>query len=101
MEKRRVGEVMQRDFVSVHPDETMDLVDDVMRLGRIRHMPVLDRGRLVGVVTQRDLLSAALSKSLEFEADERRTFLRSVKVEEVMTVEPEVIGKDKKEESEA
>ena len=88
----RVADVMERDFVSVRPDERLDLVEDVMRLGRIRHMPVIDRGRLVGIVTQRDLLSASLSKSLDFEAAERRRFMESVTVDEVMTLEPEVIG---------
>ena len=90
----RVGDVMERDFVSVRPEERLDLVEDVMRLGRIRHMPVIDRGRLVGIVTQRDLLSASLSNSLDFEAVERRRFMESVTVDEVMTLEPEVIGPD-------
>ncbi len=87
-----VGDVMERDFVSVRPEERLDLVEDVMRLGRIRHMPVIDRGRLVGIVTQRDLLAASLSNSLDFENAERRRFMESVTVDEAMSLDPEVIG---------
>ena len=88
----RVADVMERDFVSVRPDERLDLAEDVMRLGRIRHMPVIDRGRLVGIVTQRDLLEASLSTSLDFEAVERRRFMESVTVDEAMTLEPVVVA---------
>ena len=83
-----VEQIMQREFASVRSDERLDLVDDVMSLGRVRHMPVVDDGKLVGVVSQRDLLAASLSRVLEFDAQERRTFLRSVDVREVMAGRP-------------
>ena len=83
-----VERIMQRDFASVRSDERLDFVDDVMALGRVRHMPVVDDGKLVGVVTQRDLLAASLSRVLDFDRQERRTFLRSVDVKEVMAGRP-------------
>src|SRR5262245_8467352 len=83
---------MQREFASVRSDERLDFVDDVMSLGRVRHLPVVDGGRLVGVVTQRDLLAASLSRALDFDNQERRTFLRSVDVGEVMTKKPITVG---------
>jgi len=83
---------MQREFASVRSDERLDFVDDVMALGRVRHMPVVDDGKLVGVVTQRDLLAASLSRALDFDAQERRTFLRSVDVGEVMAKKPITVG---------
>jgi CBS domain-containing protein len=46
---------------------------------------VLENRRLVGIVSQRDLLAASLSRVLDFDAPERRTFLRSVDVAETMT----------------
>ena len=90
----RVEEVMARDVVSLGPSDRLDLADDVMRLGRIRHMPVLEGGRLVGIVSSRDLLAASLSKQLEFDVPERRTFLRSVVVSEAMTRDPVTIDPD-------
>ncbi len=84
---RPIAEIMRREFVSVKPDDQIDLVDDIMNLGRVRHMPVLDGHRLVGIVSQRDLLSASLSRLLDFDPTERRTFLRSIRVDEVMSRE--------------
>ena len=79
---------MQREFATVRSDERLDFVDDVMALGRVRHMPVVDDGKLVGIVSQRDLLAASLSRVLEFDRQERRTFLRSIDVREVMSSRP-------------
>ncbi len=94
-----ISEVMRREFVSLGKDELLDLAEDVMNLGRIRHLPVLDGEQLVGMVSQRDLLAASLSRVLDFEPADRRNFLRSVKVSEVMTtdvihVEPEATARE-------
>lgn len=88
-----VSDVMQSEVVSLAPGDRLDLVEDIMQLGRIRHLPVLDDGRLVGIVSNRDLLAASLSRALDFESQQRRSFARSVQVDEVMsrnvlTVEP-------------
>lgn len=88
-----VSDVMQTEIVSLGVGDRLDLVEDIMRLGRVRHLPVLDDGKLVGLVSNRDLLAASLSKALDFEPVQRRSFVRSVQVDEVMsrellTVEP-------------
>jgi CBS domain-containing protein len=80
-----VSTIMRTDFVTLKADDRLDFADTVMRLGRIRHMPVLEGDRLVGVVSQRDLFAASLSKVLDFEPGQRRTFLRAIDVREVMS----------------
>lgn len=95
LRRRRVSEIMREEVVTLTPKETLDLTQDVMNLGRVRHMPVLEGERLIGIVSRRDLLEASMSKALDFDAAARRTFLRSVEVGEVMakdlvTVDPDV-----------
>jgi len=89
--KRRLEEVMQTEVATLTPDERLDLADDVMQLGRVRHLPVLEGQRLVGIVSNRDLLAASLSTALDFESGQRRTFLRSIDVGEVMTPNPSTL----------
>jgi CBS domain-containing protein len=65
-----------------------------MTLGRVRHMPVVHGGKLVGVVSERDLLRASLSNLSEFGADQRRAFLHGVEIGQVMSTPPIVIHPD-------
>lgn len=84
LRQRPVSEIMRREVVTVAPKEKLDLTQDIMNLGRVRHMPVLDAGRVVGILSHRDLLAASLTKALDFDQASRRSFLRSVEVREVM-----------------
>jgi CBS domain-containing protein len=94
VEARRVSDVMQSEVVTLDASDRLDLADDVMRLGRVRHIPVLADGRVVGIVTQRDLLAASLSKALEFDPRQRRTFMHSIDVGEVMSREVVTVAAD-------
>lgn len=91
---RPVSEIMRTEVVTLAPNERLDLMHDIMKLGRVRHVPIVDGSRLVGIVSNRDLLEASLSKALDFDPGSRRTFLRSIDVEEVMTREVVSIGPD-------
>ena len=89
----RVSTFMQTEFVTLQPTDRLDVADDVMKLGQIRHMPVVEANRVVGVVSQRDLLAASLSRAMEIDPKDHRSFLRSVEISEVMsdrviTIEP-------------
>jgi CBS-domain-containing membrane protein len=85
LRQRPVSEVMRREVVTVGAEEKLDLTQDIMNLGRVRHLPVLDDDqRLIGMISHRDLLAAAMTDVLDFDAGSRRTFLRSIEVREVM-----------------
>ena len=88
-----VWAVMRGDVRTVEPTDRLDLANVVMKLGAIRHLPVVEDHRLVGVVSQRDLLAAALSSALEPDPREA-LLLRTVLVEEVMTRDPYTVGLD-------
>lgn len=89
---RPISEIMRTEFASLRPNDRLDLADQVMKLGRVRHLPVLDAdGRLVGIVSNRDLLEASLTTVLSFETTERRGFLRSIGVAEVMKPDVETV----------
>ena len=64
----------------------LSIADTVMRNERIRHLPVLgDAGRLVGIVSQRDLFFNALVRALGHGTVARDRALGSIAVKEVMT----------------
>ena len=54
-----VADLMTRDVVTLGPRHHIKRVAREMQLGRIRHIPIVDKdGTLVGLVTQRDVLAA-------------------------------------------
>jgi CBS domain-containing protein len=85
---------MSRKMVTISESDTLSTVEDIMTLGHVRHMPVVRAGKLVGVVSERDLLRASLSNLTEFAREERRAFLQVVEIARVMSAPPIVIDVD-------
>jgi signal transduction histidine kinase len=56
-----VQEIMTRDLIIVSPENTVDECMRIMTDRRIRHLPVLDRGKLVGIVSIGDLVNAVIA----------------------------------------
>ncbi len=83
-----MGTLVRRHFVSVGPGESLLDADRIMRLARIRHLPVVEEGCLVGVLSHRDILHASIARLEERESGERMEYLRGITIAEVMHREP-------------
>ena len=94
MGQTRVRDLMQEKIVTIGASDRLSTVEDIMTLGRVRHMPVVQGGKLVGVVSERDLLRASLSNLTGFDSSERRAFLNGVEIARVMSAPPVVIEAD-------
>lgn len=86
-----VRDIMPDTMVTVSEGDRLSTVEDIMRLGRVRHMPVVSAGTLVGVVSERDLLRASLSSLTDFKTDTHRAFLHGVEIAKVMSAPAIVI----------
>ncbi len=90
----RVQDVMTPEVATLQRNDRLSTADNVMRLGRIRHMPVLEDGSLVGLVTQRDLFRGALLKALGYGSKAEQTMLDTLAVKEVMATDLVTIAPD-------
>jgi len=91
----RVGDLMTRAVVSIDPDETLDRVREIMQDGGFHHVLVVDDGRLVGVISDRDVLRS-MSPFLERELMNRRQDENTLrrKAHQLMTRHPQVARED-------
>ena len=86
-----VRDIMTREVVTLFEEDNLVGVEEGMQKFRFRHLPVVDEGRLVGLVTQRDMLRVAAS-SLEHGAHQKThklkesAFVRDVMLRDLVTV---------------
>jgi CBS domain-containing protein len=75
-----VGDFMTRELVTVSESDDIALAESMLRLGGIRHLPVVRHGQLVGLVTHRDVLRSAATRDH-----------RSTTAADIMTRDPEAV----------
>lgn len=99
MPDKTVREIMKSKVETLGRNDTLDIAHDVMSLDRLRHLPVVDEGRVVGVVSQRDLFQRSLGAALGYGEVSHKKLLHTILVKEVMsepaiTVTPESTVKE-------
>lgn len=63
--KKKVGDIMSRNLHEVGPDDSVEEAAAVMTRHRINRLPVVENGRLVGIVTRGDIISGLGTKHAE------------------------------------
>ncbi len=83
-----VAHLMSTDLFTVRPDDLVDLAASVMEWRHIRHVPVEDdEGRLVGLISHRDLLRLLAQGMLSRGAKE--VTVKEIMIRDLMTIAPE------------
>ncbi len=75
---------------SIGKDQTLAAAEKLMSKHGIRHLPVLDGGKLVGIISDRDVKFLETFKDV----DATKVTLDSMYVEKVFTVEPDALLDD-------
>ncbi|MDD1622423.1 MAG: CBS domain-containing protein [Methylococcaceae bacterium] len=84
----RVAELMTSKVFTVEPSDLIDRVFFLIHYEKIRHLPVVEKGKLIGIVSDRDLYKALGPKSnsnvLEANKDNTQLHVVSQKVVHIM-----------------
>jgi CBS domain-containing membrane protein len=90
--ERLVRDLMTEKVYTLAPTDNLVALEDLMDARRVRHVPIVDReGDLIGLVTQRDLARSVLGRLEDLPIGVERDLLRSRRVREIMTTEPETV----------
>jgi CBS domain-containing protein len=85
---------MTRDVVALDENDRLDNIEQAMHALRFRHMPVTDGNKLVGLVSERDLLRVRASSLLPHRDKQDRFIADHVRVGDVMTRAVETVAPD-------
>ena len=95
----KVKDIMVKEVATLDVDDELSLANDIMRLGRIRHLPVVSGETLVGIVSERDLFRSSLAQALGYGNKDTREVMKTLRIKDVMvkqlvTVSPDMELKD-------
>jgi CBS domain-containing protein len=96
---RFVRDLMTRKIAVLHEEENLELAEWGMKEFRFRHLPVVEGDRLIGLVSERDLLRASVSTlnadhALLDDNLKRYFFVREVMSTQVVSVRPDALLAD-------
>lgn len=94
MKVKTVGEIMTREIITLKRSDSLKFGKDIMTQKRVRHFPVVEDGKVVGVVSQRDLFRASLASTLRYEEKIEKAFLDNLSIRGVTNESPVTVSPD-------
>jgi acetoin utilization protein AcuB len=86
--KMRIRDIMTKNPITVDSETLVLDAQKIMKESNIRRLPIVDKGKLVGIVTQHDLLQASPSPATSLSVHELNYLLAKMTVKEVMKKNP-------------
>jgi acetoin utilization protein AcuB len=83
---------MTSDVMTIDEDTSMMKASEIMRENNIRRLPVMHKGKLVGIVTDRDIKEASPSKATTLDVHELYYLLSELKIKDIMSMNVFTIG---------
>ncbi len=82
-----VKDYMKTDVLTVEEEDSFNSVVNLMKENRIRHVPVVRKGKVVGIVTESDIKKASASPATTLSVYELNYLLDKIRVKDIMTKE--------------
>ena len=87
-----ISEIMTREVITLRPESNLREAIGIIQKFRIRHIPVVDEGKLAGIVTDRDIKRATPSIHGGVTQEDYERVLNETKLFQVMTRDPMTVS---------
>jgi len=91
MKQELVSDWMTREVITISPETSLKEAHEIMNQKRIRRLPVVTHGKVIGIVTLGDIRGAEPSQASSLSVWEINDLLAHLKVNEIMTRNPATI----------
>ncbi|UCG07477.1 MAG: CBS domain-containing protein [Desulfobacterales bacterium] len=85
---------MSKEVITIDADDSMQNAMKLIKERKIRMLPVMKKGSLVGIVTDRDLKRASASDATTLDVHELLYLVSKIKVKDIMTKDPITVPPD-------
>jgi len=85
---------MSKPAITIDEDESMYEATKLLKNHNIKMLPVMSKGKLVGIITDRDLKRASASDAITLEIHELLYLISKIKIKEIMTKNPITVPQD-------
>jgi len=85
---------MSKPAITIDLEASMNDAIKLLKTHNIKMLPVMEKGKLVGIVTDRDLKRASASDATSLEIHELLYLISKIKVKEIMTKKPITVPED-------
>jgi acetoin utilization protein AcuB len=90
----RIRDIMTKNPITVDSETLIVDAKSIMKGNNIRRLPVVDKGKLVGIVTERMILEASPSPATSLSIHEVHYLISKMKVKDIMVKNPITISPD-------
>ncbi len=90
----RIRDMMTKNPITVDSETLVIDAQKIMKENNIRRLPVVDKGKLLGIITKHDLLEASPSPATSLSVHELNYLLSKMKVKEIMKKNPVILAPD-------
>lgn len=90
-----VSEIMTKNILRISLSDNLSTAESIMKKNHIRHLPVVEKERIVGMVSLNDLLRISFADAVDVNGEEVETSIYDMfTIEQVMTKKVEWISSD-------
>jgi len=90
----RIRDMMTKNPITVDSETLVIDAQKIMKENNIRRLPVVEKGKLLGIITKHDLLEASPSPATSLSVHELNYLLSKMKVKEIMKKNPVTLTPD-------
>jgi acetoin utilization protein AcuB len=90
----RIRDMMTKNPITVDSETLVVDAQKIMKENNVRRLPVVDKGKLLGIITKHDLLEASPSPATSLSIHELNYLLAKMKVKEIMKKNPVTLTPD-------
>ena len=85
---------MSKPAITIDAEASMNDAIKLLKNHNVKMLPVMEKGKLVGIVTDRDLKRASASDATSLEIHELFYIISKIKIKEIMTKKPITVPQD-------